>query len=205
MIEEQLSDISLSACLALSDATISMHRLVTTSDCENTPETSSDYSRKGSELFKILEKKLSAARSVITRARIILTMYRLNHETSFVYDETNEAICNSAVRSLYYETMLNCNVISDLEAAYLCQCIAHSLYLIPEYDESEQLMRDFFDRNISSWMTYDWVADLSPAVSKERLKALVCNSDMFMDPSYDDNISIITDYLNRKDNIKLII
>lgn len=192
------SSASLSACIALSRISISMSRLVSTCDLEDSIGTVKHYSEKGRKLLKILERKLSAAKTVTTRARIISAMYHLNHDAAYTYDDSWEAVCSAAVKSLYDDALSVYASLSELESAFLCQCIAHTLYLTADCDGSSEQMRKYFNDSISSWMSVDWVCDFSPSVVIARLHALVCNSDMFMDTRYDRQISIMSDYLCRK-------
>lgn len=191
-------DSGLSSCLSLSYICVSICRLLSGYDPEDGLGTGRYYFERGRELFEILEKKLPSARTVTTQTRIILAMYRLNHEIPYLYNQISEERCNEAVRTLFRNTLSRSISLSDLESAFLCQCLAHSLYLEPDQDHLSNDMRAFLDRNISSWMSYDWVCDVSPAVMIARLQVLVCNSDMFLDSRYDKNISLMADYLCRK-------
>lgn len=196
------ADFSLSAVLSQSKINISMYRLVSTYGLDEEFGTSLYFSRRGRCLFKTLEERLRVSKTITNRARIILAMYRLNHETSAVYDQDSDEICADAVKTLFRHASHSLIPLSDLESALVCQCIAHYLYYIEEYDGLQRQMRNYFDTNISSWMSHDWVCDFSPRVIMVRIGALVCNSDMFMDTRYDENISGLTAYLcNKMDNL----
>lgn len=195
-------DLSLSAVLSQTKINISMYRLVSTYGLDEEFGTSLYYSRRGRSLFKSLEEKLRVSKTITNRARIILAMFRLNHETSAFYDQTSDEICTGAVKDLFHHASHSLIPLSDLESALVCQCIAHHLYYVEDYDGLQKKMRNFFDANISSWMSHDWVCDFSPRVIMVRIAALVCNSDMFMDARYDDNIFGLTAYLCKKmDNL----